>query len=197
MSVASNEIQVFPSTARNAEYIDNKIISETNLTRIVRNSTILEGNFIITKEYDSDIEFYLGGYYFKYSGTIPGSGTDEVYAVLTFFDENENELKGDGGNGYEGLTITNDKPDENSKYMLLGKWGDGTFTLNSDRQASTLRDRIVNMKSYFIGPDSQELIKDPSKLWVDTTESSQPILRYYQDQDNGQGEWIKLGAVYK
>lgn len=189
MNVASNEIQVFPSTARNAKYIDNKIISETNLTRIVRNSTILEGDFIITKEYDSDIEFYLGGYYFKYSGTIPGSDTDEVYAILTFADENETELQGDGDNGYEGLTISNDMPDQNSKYMLLGKWTNGTFTLNSERQASTIRDRIVNMKSYFIGSEPTE---DYDKLWVDTSTPLQPILRYYDGN-----EWIKLGAVYK
>ena len=121
----SNKIFVFPCVSREGNYeLEAKIMSEKNITNIIR--SITDSTSYVINDDLTNLEFIIDGYYFKLID-YPLTGTQYAY-----IDTNNGSvgklLKGDSATGFDGLTITENKPNT-GEYLTLCE--DGIIPENS------------------------------------------------------------------
>lgn len=161
-NIASNLIEVFPSTKRTAEYQKSaRQLSEKNLVSII-NKLIDTDAFVITSagivtNLTMGIEFNMHGYYFKVSNiqAIIQDGSDSIYAniIVESDEDGYTELSGQDTGGtsseYNGISFTANLPDSTAlkatqqrfSLLLLKKEG-GNWEIPIESTVKFLGSRI-------------------------------------------------------
>lgn len=189
---ASTNIVVFPAGRRDMTYLASKVVSEQNLTQLVKSVTTTNGTFIIKHDSaNKTLEFCLEGYYIKLSSFSMAGQPLNVWASLDKdviggqYYTNFEELKGDSNGEFKGLILSDSAPQSLEGSIQLIKDG----SINSTMLLSTLVG-----SPYIACPHSSAHVPsvdiDPNKLWIDTSDGN--VIHYY----NGTS-WQPCGAVYK
>jgi hypothetical protein len=124
--ISSNKVTVFPCVGRSISNDTNdinlsaKLMSEKNITNIIKSITDRKSYIISYNETDKLMKFILDGYYFEvfFSGDYALSGT--LYAFLSYNNVGEytQVIYGDEGDFFKGLIIST-KPNEGGEYLVL------------------------------------------------------------------------------
>ena len=166
--LASNKIQVFPSTKRGSYHPSARLMSEASLVNIV-NKLIDTDGFVVTPDEDvittnssgtitgqvtnKVFEFNIKGYYFKINtlnDLISSFSSDSnIYATvhLNTTDDYVELAEQDDNSEYQGLNFTNTLPNASSGYYslwLLAKQG-GYWVVPIDSRVKFVYDFAIGV----------------------------------------------------